>query len=150
VGSLIGAVGGAWRRERPSARLVVVSAVLLSAGQVVLAGLPSFWLVAALLVPIGVVIILFNQATMQRVALGVEPALRGRVLAVFTLVTLGTAPAAALFIGWSASAWGARWAIGVGAVVTLVGALLAAAVLARAADPRGGSESADAVRGGSG
>jgi MFS family permease len=129
VGSVLGAVAGAWRRERPAAGLVVTAAVLLSAVQVLLAFVPSFLLVAALLVPVGFSALLFNQAVMQRVALGVEPALRGRTLAAFTLALLGTAPLAALLIGWSAATWGVRWTIGVGAAITLVAALAAGVYL---------------------
>jgi predicted MFS family arabinose efflux permease len=150
VGALAGAGAGAWRRRRPAAALMVAAAATLAVAEAVVAVAPSFVLAALSLVPVGFSLVGFHQAVVQRVALGVGPGLRGRVLAMLTLVSIGAAPFGGLFVGWTATLWGARGAIALGAGLSLAGALAAAGYLAarrRTAAATGG-QSPDDVRGG--
>ena len=56
----------------------------------------------ALLLPTGFFMVFFAQAANQRVQLGVDAAFRGRVMALWVLVFLGTNPVGAPIIGWVA------------------------------------------------
>ena len=60
-----------------------------------------------LLVPTGFFMVFFAQASNQRVQLGVDAAFRGRVMALWVLVFLGTNPIGAPLIGWVAERFGA-------------------------------------------
>jgi MFS family permease len=122
VGSLAGALAGSWRRSRPSA-YVVLGAALAFGACAVLVGLASpYWLVFTLLLPTGFFAIYFAQAANQRVQLGADPAFRGRVMALYILVFLGTTPLGALAVGWWSERFGAPSAIWLGGVGSLLAA----------------------------
>ncbi|MFU8852219.1 MFS transporter [Micromonospora sp. SL1-18] len=125
VGALIGALAGTGRRSRPSVWLVL-GAAIGSATFGTLVGLaPAYWLVVALLLPAGFFMVFFAQAANQRVQLGVDAAFRGRVMALWVLVFLGTNPVGAPVIGWVAETFGAGASIWIGGLISLAAALLA-------------------------
>ncbi|HYN93596.1 MAG TPA: MFS transporter [Pilimelia sp.] len=127
VGALGGALAGSGRRARPSAYVVLGAAVAFGALEVVVGFAPSFWVAAGLLVPTGFFMVLFAQAANQRVQLGTEAAYRGRVMALYVLVFLGTTPIGAPLVGWLAERYGAGTAIWLGGLASLLTALLALA-----------------------
>jgi MFS family permease len=124
-GALTGALAGTGRRSRPSVWLVLGAAIgCASFGTLVgLAG--AYWLVVALLLPTGFFMVFFAQAANQRVQLGVDAAFRGRVMALWVLVFLGTNPVGAPLIGWVAERFGAGASIWIGGLISLAAALLA-------------------------
>lgn len=125
AGSLAGALAGSWRRERPSAYLVT-GAALGFGGFAVLVGFASpYWLVTTLLVPTGFFAIFFAQAANQRVQLGSDAAFRGRVMALYVLVFLGTTPFGGLLAGWWSERFGPESAIWLGGLVSLLAGGLA-------------------------
>ncbi|MFY1635742.1 MFS transporter [Solwaraspora sp. WMMB335] len=127
VGALAGALAASGRRGRPSVYAVLGSA-LAFAGLGTLVGLaPVYWLVVVLLLPTGFFMVYFAQASNQRVQLGVDPAFRGRVMALWVLVFLGTNPVGAPIIGWVAEHFGAGASIWLGGVISFLvtGAALA-------------------------
>lgn len=120
VGSLAGALAGSWRRRRPSA-YVVISAAVAFGGFSVLVGFSSlYWLVATLLLPTGFFAIFFAQAANQRVQLGSDAAYRGRVMALYVLVFLGTTPLGALGVGWWVGRFSPESAIWLGGLASLL------------------------------
>jgi MFS family permease len=76
------------------------------------------------------------QAANQRVQLGVDPELRGRVMALYVLVFLGTNPVGAPLVGWFAETFGPRTSIWVGGAVSLVVGSVALLVRLRTAGGR--------------
>jgi predicted MFS family arabinose efflux permease len=127
VGALAGALAGSGRRSRPSVYLLL-GAALAAAGFGTLVGLATaYWLVVALLVPTGFFMVFFAQAANQRVQLGVDAAFRGRVMALWVFVFLGTNPIGAPLIGRLAEAYGAGTAIWVGGLISMTAAGLALA-----------------------
>jgi MFS family permease len=104
--------------------------------EVVVGFSPTFWLVATLLVPTGFFMVYFAQAANQRVQLGTSAAYRGRVMALYILVFLGTTPIGAPLIGWLAEHAGPGPAIWLGGVASLVAALAALAVKLRSSGER--------------
>ena len=97
VGALGGALASSVRRTRPSglpgARRRRSRSALL---ETLVGFAPTFWITALLLVPTGFFMIFFAQAANQRVQLGTDAAYRGRVMALYVLVFLGTTPVGAL------------------------------------------------------
>lgn len=134
LGSIGGALAGTRRRERPSVYAVLGGAVAFGIFGTVSALMPTYALTALALVPTGFSMIYLAQAANQRIQLGTDPAYRGRVMALYFLVFMGTNPIGAPMVGWLAEAAGARAAIWLGTVVSLVVALLALAVRLRRGD----------------
>lgn len=136
VGALVGALAGAVRRSRPSVYAVLGAAFAFAGFEIVLAFAPVFWAAAALAVPTGFFMIYFAQAANQRVQLGVDALFRGRVMALYILVFLGTTPLGAPPIGWLSEQFGPRAGIAVGGLASLLAAVVVGAVQMRRTDAR--------------
>jgi MFS family permease len=67
--------------------------------------------------------------------LAVEPSMRGRVMALYSVVFLGSTPIGAPLVGWLAGALGPRAGLVVGAVAALAAAAGARAAFARVGEP---------------
>lgn len=136
VGSLAGALLSARRSGRPSARFLVGS-VLVFGVLTVLAGLmPSYPAFAALLVPTGAAALVFSVASNTYVQLGVDPSMRGRVMALYFMCFLGGTPAGAPLVGWVGERFGAPAALLLsGAVVVAAGLVAAGWLSGRRWDP---------------
>jgi len=124
IGSLGGALAGSGRRSRPSVYVVLGAAVGFGALETLVGFAPNFWSTALLLVPTGFFMIYFAQATNQRIQLGTDAAYRGRVMALFVLVFIGTTPVGAPAIGWLSQHYGPRLGIWAGGLMSLVAALV--------------------------
>lgn len=125
VGALAGALASTGRRERPSAYVVIGAALAFGALGTLVGLAQSYWLVTLLLVPTGFFMVYFGQASNQRIQLSVDPAYRGRVMALWVLVFLGTNPVSAPIIGWVAEKYGAGVSIWLGGLISVAAALLA-------------------------
>jgi MFS family permease len=84
----------------------------------------SFWLSAALLVPVGFCMMLQMSASNTLIQAMVPDELRGRVMSVYSMMFMGMAPWGALMGGAIADHWGAPLAISGGAVAALGGAVI--------------------------
>ncbi|QSB14450.1 MFS transporter [Natronosporangium hydrolyticum] len=120
AGSLAGALGGTWRRTRPSAYVVTGSAVGFGVFSILVGFSSPYWLVLTLLLPTGFFAIFFAQAANQRVQMGCDASLRGRVMGLYILVFLGTTPLGALGVGWWSERFGPESAIWLGGVASLL------------------------------
>ncbi|MGC4877671.1 MFS transporter [Micromonospora sp. DT43] len=125
VGALCGALSGTGRRSRPSVWLVLGAAIACASFGTLVGFASTYWLVVVLLVPTGFFMVFFAQAANQRVQLGVDAAFRGRVMALWVLVFLGTNPVGAPLIGWVAEHFGAGASIWMGGLISLATALIA-------------------------
>jgi MFS family permease len=117
VGSLSAALLSA-RREHPRLRilLVALAAFVLASAAAALA--PSYIWFAVLLVPVGLSALTVLTTANAMVQLSVDPAMRGRVMALYMAVFMGGTPLASPLIGWIGSAWGPRWTILIGSIAT--------------------------------
>jgi MFS family permease len=125
VGSLAGALAGTARKGRPSVYLLLGAAVAFGLLAIAVGVAPYQWLVMALLVPTGFSAVFLGQAANQRVQLGVDGAFRGRVMALYVLIFLGTAPIGSMVMSWIAEHFGAAASIWLGGAASLVAALVA-------------------------
>jgi MFS family permease len=126
VGALAGALASSRRRDRPSAYVVLTAAVLFGGFETLVGFAPTFVVAVLLLLPTGFFMIYFAQAANQRVQLGTDPEFRGRVMALYVLVFLGSTPIGSLLIGWCAEQYGPRSGIWVGGLVSLLATLVLA------------------------
>lgn len=130
IGSVTGALLAA-RRERPTAAVLMVGAALFGVGCALAAVMPTSWLFGLSLVLTGVAAQTFTTSTNSVVQLSTEPAMRGRVMAIFLALAMGGTPIGAPIVGWVADTFGPRWALAVGAAAGLSALAVGLAYLAR-------------------
>jgi MFS family permease len=121
VGALGGALAGSARRARPSAYVVLGAAVTFGVFEVAVGFAPTFAVALILLVPTGFFSMYTAQSANQRVQMGVDAAYRGRVMALYVLVFLGSTPIGATIAGW----WGEHFGVpssiwGAGLIIVVV------------------------------
>ncbi|WP_107092965.1 MFS transporter [Streptomyces sp. MMG1121] len=130
VGSLVGALLAA-RRGTARLRVLIAAAVAFGALEVVAALAPSYWLFALLLVPIGIFGLTVNVTANTAVQMATDPAMRGRVMALFMMVFVGGTPLGAPVVGWITDTYGARVGFALGGVISAGAAATIGLVLAR-------------------
>ena len=130
IGSLSGALVAA-RRQKPTLRLVVGAAAAFGFFATLSSLMPTYTLFAISLVPVGLCSLTLMTTANATVQLSTAPALRGRVMALYMTVFLGTTPIGAPLVGWVGQAWGPRWSIAIGGLVSLAAAAVAALVMRR-------------------
>ena len=128
-GSLIGALGSARRHGPPTARRMILSAVVFGILEFVVGLAPTFDLMLIVLVPTGIAVLTFTTTTNALVQLGSDVAVRGRVMALYVLVFLGGTPVGAPLIGWVAQQYGARVSLLAGGLVCAVSAVVCGSLL---------------------
>jgi MFS family permease len=133
LGSLLGALASARRSSVPRQRVLIGAGIAFGALEVLVGLAPTYWLMAALLVPTGVAVLTFSTAANAIVQLGSAPEMRGRVMALYILVFLGGTPVGAPLIGALAEALGPRSSLLIGGLVSALGCVLAGLYLQRAA-----------------
>ncbi|MET9956826.1 MFS transporter [Streptomyces sp. NPDC006339] len=136
AGSLLAAFVTTRRRGRPAAGVVIGSALAAGALQCAAGLAPTYAWAAVLLLCTGFGSLYFAQAANHRIQLGTDPAYRGRVMALYTLVFQGTTPLGALLIGALSERYGARAGLLAGGGATLLAALAVLAAHLRAGRPR--------------
>jgi MFS family permease len=93
--------------------------------------MPGFVPFAVLLVPTGAAALIFSVANNSFVQLGVDPQMRGRVMALYFMCFLGGTPVGAPLIGFISERLGAPWGLIIGGGICVVAGIGAAFVLAR-------------------
>ncbi|MFJ5549822.1 MFS transporter [Streptomyces sp. NPDC093225] len=125
IGSLFSAISSTARRGRPRAALVTGSALAFGVFETAAGLAPSFPAAVVLLAATGFASVSFAQTANHRIQLGSDPAFRGRVMALYTLILQGTTPLGALLIGQLCEHFGARSGLYAGGLVTLLAAVVA-------------------------
>lgn len=131
VGSLTGALVAAGR-TRVRVRLLMVAAVAFGLIEIA-AGLMPSYLAFVLLCPLlGFSVITVLNSCNALLQVESDPALRGRVMAIYMTIVMGGTPLGAPVIGWIGEQYGARWTLVVSGTLVLVGVAAAVAVRALA------------------
>lgn len=136
VGSLVGALLAARRSGPPPVRRLFTAAVAFGLLEVCVGLAPTFETMALLLVPTGIAVLTFTTTANATVQLGSDPAVRGRVMALYVLVFLGGTPFGAPLIGAVAEAFGPRSSLLVGGTVSVLASVGLALWLSRATHQR--------------
>jgi MFS family permease len=123
VGSVAGALFAA-RRQTPRAAFLPVSAVVFGFGLALAALMPTYALFGIMLVAVGWSAQTFNTTANSTVQLWTEPAMRGRVMAIYMAIAMGCTPLGAPLVGWVADRYGPRWSLAVGAASGFAAALV--------------------------
>ncbi len=118
-------------RARPRARSLCLAAIGWGIAITVAAVAPSMPAELAALVFVGYGSITFNSYAKTTLQLASEPAMRGRVMALWFLAWQGSTPLGGPLVGWIAQDAGARWSLIAGGIPTVLCGVLALPVLAR-------------------
>ncbi|HUP05693.1 MAG TPA: MFS transporter [Caldimonas sp.] len=123
IGSVAGALLSA-RRPAPRLRVIVRGAAAFGVGCTAAALMPGYWSFAATLVAIGIASQTFMTTANSTVQIGTDALMRGRVMAIYMAIALGSTPLGAPLVGWVADVLGPRWALGVAATAGIAAALV--------------------------
>ena len=123
VGAVAGALSSA-RREKPRAIVLLWSVLLLAIGFSVAAVMPTYLGFGVAIMALGWSVQTFMTTANSTVQLWTEPAMRGRVMAIYMSILNGSTLFGAPFVGWVANRYGARWSLMVGAAAALVAAMV--------------------------
>jgi MFS family permease len=121
VGSVAGALA-AGARGRVGPRLLVAAAAAFGVAELLVAVAPTVELQLLALVPLGAVSVTFAAGINSSLQLAVEPSMRGRVMALYSIVFLGSTPIGAPLVGWIAELAGPRAGLVLGAAAALLAA----------------------------
>ena len=124
VGSVLGALLAAGR-EQPRLTILAASAFGFGVMCAFAAVMPNAWSFGLALVGLGAMAQTFTTSANSLVQLRTEPAMRGRVMAIYMAIFLGCTPLGAPLVGWVADMFSPRWALGVGALAGCVATLVA-------------------------
>ncbi|MGN6688221.1 MAG: MFS transporter [Actinomycetales bacterium] len=130
IGSLTGALLAA-RRGRPRLRLLLGAATAFGVLEIAAGLMPTYLAFALCLIPVGVSSLTFITAANATMQLAVSPAMRGRVMALYMMIFMGSTPIGSPLVGWVGETFGARWSLLLGGIASLAAALLGIVALAR-------------------
>jgi len=130
VGAVVGAVAtGARGRATPG--LLAGAAIGFGALALLAAGAPSLALELAVLAPLGAASVTLAASINSALQLASDPAMRGRVMALYLMIFMGGTPLGSPIVGWVGETFGARWTLIGGGAMTILGTLVAVAVFSR-------------------
>jgi MFS family permease len=121
------------RDARPS--MLPKVAVVFGALGVAVAAAPSFGFALVAIGVMGAVSIAFISIGNAIVQLGAEPAMRGRVMSMWSIAFIGSTTIGGPFTGWFADLFGARAGTGLGGVAAIVAAIATYPALRRLGQP---------------
>ncbi len=119
IGSLAAALMAA-RRVHPRLTVMLLALGGFAVTMTGLALAPSYLWFSVWLVPVGLCAMTVMTTANAAVQLSTEPAMRGRVMALYMTIFMGGTPLGAPLVGWIGDLWGARWTLLVGAVATAI------------------------------
>jgi MFS family permease len=132
LGSVSGALA-AGARNRVSNALLVGAALAFGVIELGVAAAPTVATQMLLLAALGAVSVTFAASVNSTLQLQVAPAMRGRVMALYSIVFLGSTPIGAPLVGWLAEIGGPRAGLVLGAVAAIATGLVARVAFMRAA-----------------
>jgi MFS family permease len=124
VGAFIGALSLARRTTlRGYGRSIAYAAIGLGTSLVAFSAAGNLWLAVALLVPVGFAMMTQMAASNTLIQSMVPDALRGRVMAIYSMMFMGMAPVGALLAGILADRLGAAPTVALGGAFCIVGGI---------------------------
>lgn len=130
VGSFSGAVISA-RRKQPKLELFVTGCVVMGLSACAVGASSSFYICALASLPMGLGGGLLMSQQTGLIAALTPPDMRGRVLALQSVVFLGSTPIGGPVVGAVSDAFGARWGFGLGGIAALSAGIAGLAAASR-------------------
>jgi MFS family permease len=133
-GSFLGAITMAHRNQRPTMRALALLVVGFGAGLLLVGAAPVLGVEFALMVPLGYVSMAFMITGNTMLQLNARPEARGRVMALYGAIFLGSTPIGSPAMGWFADQFGVRSGFFLAGVASLVTGLVVLFVRRRTLD----------------
>jgi predicted MFS family arabinose efflux permease len=134
AGGLTGAVWLTRRGTGPGlTRVIVTQTLVMGATTLAFALSGSYWLGLAMIFAVGFAQTVAGTATQSSFQMAVEPAVRGRVMSIYSMVWRGTPAIGAIVVGWVAEITGLSWAVAGAGAGCMVAWLWSRTLLARMA-----------------
>ena len=130
----VGSVGGALAigaRGRTSASLIAMAALAFGVLSLLAAGAPVLWIELPVLTLLGAATVTFAASINSYLQLEVRPDMRGRVMALYSIVFLGSTPIGGPLTGWLSEQYDPRVALVLAGLSGLCAAWAARTVLGR-------------------
>ena len=124
VGTIFGALASA-ATTKPTRKRLLASALTFGAFLVALGLAPTVTWAMIIIVPMGAASILFAATANSTLQMEAAPAMRGRVMALYAVVFLGSTPIGGPLMGYVAEHMGTRAAVVIPGIATLVAAIFA-------------------------
>ena len=119
IGSLTGALMAA-RRKESRVRLVVIAAFGFGIAAGVNSLMPTYWTYAISCIFVGYFTLTLLTSANMAIQTSVDPMMRGRIMALYQVVLMGSTPIGAPIVGWMSANIHPRWGIGVGAIASII------------------------------
>lgn len=123
LGSVIASIITA-HRSRRSPQMLVQAAFLFGVSMILVALAPTLWWALAAMVLVGALSINFLSLGNVMLQLESTPAMRGRVMALWSVAFLGSTPIGGPIIGWIGEHASPRWGLAVGGIAAIIAAVL--------------------------
>ncbi len=124
IGAVVGGLIAAGRRPGGAgSRRLVATASVFGVAVLLAAGAPSLAVEGAVLLLVGACSVTFLSLGNATLQLGSDPAMRGRVMSLWSVAFLGSTPIGGPLVGFIGGSLGARYALGLGGVAALAAAL---------------------------
>jgi predicted MFS family arabinose efflux permease len=143
LGWLLGAMGAGglsgaiWLTRRGTGpgltRVIVTQTMVMGATTMAFALSGSYWLGLAMIFAVGFAQTVAGTGTQSSFQMAVEPAVRGRVMSIYSMVWRGTPAIGAIAVGWAAEFTGLTWAVAGAGAGCMVAWLWSRTLLARMA-----------------
>ncbi len=121
IGTVIGALFAA-QRKPPTTRTTIASAAMLGTALLIAVSLPGRLPFELMLIPVGVLAVFFGSSANAHLQSHSSQEYRGRVMAIYTSLTLGTTVIGGPFVGWICQTWTPRAGIATAGAVSLAAA----------------------------
>jgi MFS family permease len=135
AGAVLGALASAARANVTAWSLLIWTGIF-AAVNLIVAAAPALGFALVVVVGLGVANICFNTLARTLLQLGVEPTMQGRVIALHSVVFLGSTPLGGPITGWVCEVWGARAGLLLAGMSAGVAALVVMPQLRRARAPQ--------------
>lgn len=124
----VGSLGGALlvaRSSRPRLSVITVAAASITVGGVCAALAPTVTTFILFYPILGFGGVLMVATTNGYIQTTTDDVFRGRVMAIFSTLLIGSTPIGSPLVGWVSNAFGPRWALGVAALGGLIATVIA-------------------------
>ena len=122
IGMFVGALTNA-AFGRPERRVLIGAGLALGTTTLLLAASPNLFVAGALMIPLGASSMAFLATMNSTLQLTASDQMRGRVMALYFVLFLGSTPIGAPIVGWIAESFDARAALAVGGIATILGCI---------------------------
>jgi MFS family permease len=118
IGMFCGSIGTA-AFGKSTRKTLVYSGFALGVVTLLVAVSPTVWIAAAVMIPLGIASMVFLTTMNSTLQLTSSDAMRGRVMAIYFVLFLGSTPIGAPIVGWVAETFSARASLALGGLATI-------------------------------